>query len=99
MTTTQAQTGWTYVAELVQTDPAGSPTPGCGHYAGKVEASDPGTAYALGMALIGQPVPAAEFFPCCDWQDRETPITSINMIREDPDGNPDESWTHEGVNV
>ena len=87
------QTTWTYVAELVQTDPEGGPSAGRGHYAGILTGDDPTTVRDRANALIGHPVPADLFSPCCDWQKRETPITFVNLHREDADGNVDEGWT------
>ena len=74
-----------YVVELIQFDPPGSPTPGCGHTAGEIPRTFRTIRAAKRAARrrIGKPVHPAEFFPCCDWQDPKTPVARFLIVDAD----------------
>ena len=77
----------TYALEYIQTDPEGSPTPGSGHHAGTRMFRTLTMARAHGRRAVGRPVPADYWWPCCEWQDRATPVTGWRIVELDDDGN------------
>lgn len=77
----------TFVLEYIQTDPADSPTPGYGHYAGERAFRSSMIARGFGRRAIGSPVPAEHFHPCCSWQRPDTPVTGFRVVELDGDGN------------
>lgn len=80
----------TYYVELIQTDPPDSPSPGCAHYAGEETGFHTATeALAAGIARLGLP-PGEAFYPCCEWQSPETPITRVVVYYETPEGDRSE---------
>lgn len=69
-----------YFVELVQYDPADSPSPGVGHYAGGKGFAGLAEAEKWGRALVGQRTPEEAWSPCCDWQRQDTPISGVLVV-------------------
>lgn len=83
-----------YYVELTQEDPPDSPTPGSWHYAGEISGFTTATkALEAGLLHIGEPVPEQYFYPCCDFQQRDTIITAVVVYWEDASGNRNEEWS------
>lgn len=76
-----------FVTEYIQTDPDDSPSPGLAHYAGNDYFENLEDAVAAGRARMGTTLPDGLFYPCCDWQRQDVPISGFRVVTLDKDGN------------